>query len=81
MAIKELDRALALDANISDAHNTYARALLDLGRTGEALIEIQGALRLDPQSTEAYRSRADLYTELGEYELAKSDKYRSMLLA
>lgn len=44
------ERALALDANLADAHAVRARILYEDGRPDEAGVEITTALRLDPES-------------------------------
>jgi adenylate cyclase len=54
------ERALALDANLAEAHAVKARILAQLGRHDEAAAEIDVALRLDPGSYEVNRSAAYL---------------------
>jgi adenylate cyclase len=44
------NRALALDANLAEAHSAKGRILSDQARYEEALIEHETALRLDPES-------------------------------
>jgi adenylate cyclase len=55
------ERALALDANLAEAHAVKARILARLGRHDEAAAEIDVALRLDPQSYEVNRAAAYLH--------------------
>jgi adenylate cyclase len=55
-----VERALALDPNLAEAHAIKARILSDLGRTDEAVNEIGVALRLDPESYEVNKSAARL---------------------
>ena len=55
------ERALALDANLAEAHAVKARILARLGRHDEAAAEIEVALRLDPQSYEVNRAAAYLH--------------------
>jgi adenylate cyclase len=55
-----VERALALDPNLAEAHAIKARILSDLGRTDEAVNEIAVALRLDPESYEVNKSAARL---------------------
>jgi adenylate cyclase len=50
------ERALALDANLAEAHAIKAQILADEGRNDEATTEIAIALRLDPESFEVNRS-------------------------
>jgi adenylate cyclase len=54
------ERALALDANLAEAHAVKARILAQHGRHDEADAEIDVALRLDPGSYEVNRSAAYL---------------------
>ena len=53
-------RALALDANLAEAHAVKARILAQHGRHDEATAEIDVALRLDPESYEVNRAAAYL---------------------
>ncbi|HSY08979.1 MAG TPA: TIR domain-containing protein [Steroidobacteraceae bacterium] len=54
------ERALALDANLAEAHAVKARILSQHGRHDEAAAEIDVAVRLDPESYEVNRSAAYL---------------------
>jgi adenylate cyclase len=54
------ERALALEANLAEAHAVKARILSQHGRHDEAAAEIDVALRLDPESYEVNRSAAYL---------------------
>ncbi len=54
------ERALALDANLAEAHAVKARILAQHGRHDEAAVEIDVALRLDPESYEVNRGAAYL---------------------
>jgi adenylate cyclase len=54
------ERALALDANLPEAHAVKARILADNGRHDEALAEIDIALAQDSESYEVIRSAAYL---------------------
>jgi Tfp pilus assembly protein PilF len=49
-AEKEFRRALELDPNYVVAHNSYARELVILGRSDEALAQAKQAMSLDPYS-------------------------------
>jgi TolB-like protein/Tfp pilus assembly protein PilF len=55
------ERALALDANLGDAHAAKGRVLTSEGRYEEALVEIDAALRLGPESFEVNSAAARLY--------------------
>src|SRR5438477_363249 len=50
------ERALALDANLAEAHAVKARIFAENGRHDEASAEIASGLRLDPDSFEVNRS-------------------------
>ena len=50
------ERALALDANLAEAHAVKARIFAESGRHDEASAEIASGLRLDPESFEVNRS-------------------------
>jgi len=54
------ERALALDANLAEAHAMKARILADQSRHDEASVEIDIALGLDAESYEVNRSAAYL---------------------
>ena len=47
------ERAIALDSTLAESHMAMARVLLNEEKTAEALGEIEVALRLDPESTDA----------------------------
>ena len=51
-------RALLLDPDFADAHSWLGSALLQLGRTDEAIAEMREAVRLDPQNGQAYQGLA-----------------------
>ena len=54
------ERALALDNDLAEAHAVKARILSQYGRHDEAEVEIDAALRLDPESYEVNKSAAYL---------------------
>jgi adenylate cyclase len=54
------ERALALDANLAEAHAVKARILSEVGRHDEASGEIDTAIHLDPESYEVHRAAAYL---------------------
>jgi len=58
--LEAAERALALDANLAEAHAVKARILSQYGRHDEASAEIDIALRLDPESYEVNKSAAYL---------------------
>jgi adenylate cyclase len=58
--LEAADRALAQDANLADAHAVKARILAQHGRHEAAAVEIDIALKLDPESYEVNRAAAYL---------------------
>jgi adenylate cyclase len=74
------ERALALDANLAEAHAVKARILAQYGRHDEAAAEIDVALRLDPESYEVNRSAA--YLRFSQQRLDEAVRYyeKSMML-
>jgi adenylate cyclase len=54
------ERALAVDADLAEAHAVKARILSDTGRDDEAAAELARALQLDPESYEVNKSAARL---------------------
>ena len=67
------ERALALDANLAEAHAVKARILAEIGRHDEASAEIDIALRLDPESYEVNRSAA--YLRFRQHRLEDAIRY------
>jgi len=67
------ERALALDANLAEAHAVKARILSQHGRHDEAAAEIDVALRLDPESYEVNRSAA--YLRFRQHRLDEAIRY------
>jgi adenylate cyclase len=74
------ERALALDANLAEAHAVKARILARHGRQGEAADEIDVALRLDSQSYEVNRAAAYLRYSQGRLDEAARYYDKSMNL-
>jgi len=74
------ERALALDANLAEAHAVKARILSQHGRHEEAAAEIDVAVRLDPESYEVNRAAA--YLRFSQQRLDEAIRYyeRSMNL-
>jgi adenylate cyclase len=62
-----VDKALALDPNLSEAHAARSSHLRVEGRLEEALTEANLALGLDPQSHEANIAAANAYFSLGRF--------------
>jgi tetratricopeptide (TPR) repeat protein/predicted Ser/Thr protein kinase len=51
-------RALAIDPDFAEAHMALGTALLNLGRTDEALAELREAIRLEPDNGQAHQALA-----------------------
>jgi tetratricopeptide (TPR) repeat protein len=75
-ALKNFDRAIALDANFADAHGNRANILVDAGFADEALKSFDRALALNPASGPDWLNRGALLQELGRHDeaLASFDK-------
>ncbi|HSY96073.1 MAG TPA: TIR domain-containing protein [Steroidobacteraceae bacterium] len=69
----QAERALALDANLAEAHAVKARILAQHGRHEEAAAEIDVAVRLDPESYEVNRSAA--YLRFSQQRLDEAARY------
>jgi adenylate cyclase len=67
------ERALELDANLAEAHAVKARILSQHGRHSEAAVEIEIALRLDPESYEVNRAAA--YLRFRQQRLDEATRY------
>lgn len=78
-AEREFKRALELSPGDADAHFAYSIVYLNpLGRTDEALVEIQRALALDPLSPYKITSAGMIYGDRREYDLAM-EEYRKAI--
>jgi tetratricopeptide (TPR) repeat protein len=80
-AVASLNRALSLGLKTPDVYGTYANALLELGRSEEALAAFQEALALDPESAKHHSQVAQLHQTLGEFEAAEESFARAIALA
>jgi adenylate cyclase len=68
--LESAERALMLDPGLADAHAVKGYGLVQLGRTAEALVELDEALRLDPDSYDVRYSYGETCHLLGNYEAA-----------
>ncbi|CAN8269323.1 unnamed protein product [Cochlearia groenlandica] len=64
-ALKLYDKALEISPGNAAYHSNRAAALSGLGRIGEAVIECEEAIRLDPSFTRAHHRLATLLLRLG----------------
>jgi serine/threonine protein kinase/tetratricopeptide (TPR) repeat protein len=60
-AIELEQKALAIDPELADARMWLGAALLNLGRTDEAIAEIREAIRLEPDNGQAHQALARAY--------------------
>jgi TolB-like protein/DNA-binding winged helix-turn-helix (wHTH) protein/Tfp pilus assembly protein PilF len=80
-AEKECRRAIALNPNSPDAHDSYGYLLAYVGRTAEAFAEMQRAEELDPLSFRIYCDGAFVAYLGRNYRLAVEQTKRSIDLA
>jgi tetratricopeptide (TPR) repeat protein len=82
-AIESLDKAIALDARLGPAYVLRARAKLAAGTEAErasALEDLAEALRLEPDTAEAYFVRAGVARAVEDYAGAVADLRRALAL-
>ena len=60
-AIELERRALSIDPELADAHTWLGAALLNLGRTDEAVASMREAIRLEPDNGQAHQALARAY--------------------
>lgn len=75
LAIKEYNKALALNPNSAYVYNERGMAYSNLGKLNEAIADYTQALRLHPGFAVAYYNRTIAYLKLGEYDKALQDLY------
>ena len=71
-ADREFKRAIELDPTLSRAHHWYATFLIEIGRTPEALAEIERARQLNPSSTPILADKGLILAEAGKKEEARA---------
>jgi predicted O-linked N-acetylglucosamine transferase (SPINDLY family) len=79
-AVRQLDRALAVNANVAAAHNSRAAALNGLGRFDEAVACCDRAIALNPDYAEACCTRAVALVELKRFAEALASCDRAVAL-
>ncbi|KAF8086158.1 hypothetical protein N665_0633s0010 [Sinapis alba] len=70
LALKFYDRALELSPTNATYRSNRAAALSGLGRIGEAVVECEQAIQLDPSSARAHHRLATLLIRLGQVDIA-----------
>ena len=76
-ADRDLRRAIEVNPSFAQAHSSYSRYLLAMGRTNEALAESKRAVELDPLSLGIRWDRWLLFYYTGEY-VAAEEQCRKM---
>lgn len=69
-ALKEYETAITLSPNYATAHHWYAMTLARMGRSEEAIREIEHARRLDPLSTRINANVANVFYLARQYDRA-----------
>jgi tetratricopeptide (TPR) repeat protein len=71
-AEREFRRAIELDPSLPRAHHWFATFLIEIGRTQEALAEIERARQLDPSSTPILADKGLILSAAGKTEEART---------
>lgn len=80
-ALANLDKALALAPNFTNALHERSYSLNDLGYYDRALIDSNRDVELSPQSADAYRERAYARHRLADFEGAVADRRKVLEIA
>jgi tetratricopeptide (TPR) repeat protein len=72
-ALRDLDRAIAIDPVFPDHYLDRGNLLFELGRMDDALADYETAMRVSPPLPEAYYNRAELRLATGDLEQARAD--------
>ncbi len=79
--VRELGRAIKLDEDFAPAHLELGRALLVLGKAGEAFAELKRAVELSPGDAEAHSALGVAHLALGRLSEATRELARAAELA
>ena len=74
----DLEKSLALSPGDSDVHVNYARLMIALGRTPEALASTRRSVELDPLSSVSWSQLGRILNFVGKYQEAKQALDRSL---
>jgi len=77
-AEKEFRRAIELNPNYTSAHHWYANELMNIGRSEDALREIEIASELDPHSLIIRYAKGTVLQEIGRQEEARASFLRAL---
>ncbi|MEZ0077076.1 tetratricopeptide repeat protein [Planotetraspora sp. GP83] len=72
-ALRDLDRAIAIDPVFPDYYLDRGNLLFELGRPDDALADYETAMRVSAPLPEAYYNRAELRLAAGDLERARAD--------
>ncbi|GII55588.1 hypothetical protein Pth03_39770 [Planotetraspora thailandica] len=72
-ALRDFDRAIAIDPVFPDHYLDRGNLLLELGRVDDALADYETAMAVSPPMPEAYYNRAELRLASGDLERARAD--------
>jgi tetratricopeptide (TPR) repeat protein len=72
-AIRDYDKAIALDPEFAAAWHARGNAYADKGHTAEALRDYEKAIALQPKLSTVYKTRAMVYFNTGQFDKAWAD--------
>ncbi|MEV0973427.1 tetratricopeptide repeat protein [Microtetraspora glauca] len=72
-ALRDFDRAIAIDPGFPDHYLDRGNLLLAMGRPDDALADYETAIRVSPPLPEAYYNRAELHLSCGDLDRARAD--------
>lgn len=78
-AEREFKRAIEIDPKLPRAHHWYATFLVQIGRSQEALAEIERARQLDPSSTPILADKGFILAVAGRKEAGRKEEARALL--
>jgi tetratricopeptide (TPR) repeat protein len=73
LAVKDLDRAIALDPNNARAFRERSNGYRSIGRLDRALADANKAVQLDPNDPKAFDNRGNVFIDDQQYDRALAD--------